>query len=129
MKNSALFIVSLIILASLFDTINQLFLKTTINSLDLNINGFKKAVGFVLKLLTRPRIWVGFFFCCLSLVVWLFVLSKADLNFAFSVDSMHYIFIAIASKFILKEKVGFKRWVGTAFIVLGIILLTFSNSN
>jgi drug/metabolite transporter (DMT)-like permease len=129
MISNALFIVSLIILASLFDTITQLLLKTAINTLDLNINSFKKVLSFILKLLTIPKIWIGFIFCCLSLVVWLFVLSKADLNFAFSVDSIHYIFIAIASKFILKEKGGIKRWVGTAFIVLGIILLTFSNSN
>jgi hypothetical protein len=43
-----------------------------------------------------PRLWVGFIFSIISLCIWLFVLSKADLNFAFSADSMHYIFIALA---------------------------------
>jgi uncharacterized membrane protein len=39
---------------------------------------------------------------------------------------MHYIFIALASKLILKEGVGFKRWIGTILIVVGIILVTIS---
>ena len=54
----------------------------------------------------------------------LLVLSKADLNFAFSADSMHYIFIAFASHLVLKEKVGICRWFGTALIVGGIILIS-----
>lgn len=122
------FIVFLIFLTSVFDTVNQLLLKTSINSLELNLNSVKKIIAFILKLLTMPRIWLGFLFCCISLVIWLFVLSKADLNFSFSTDSMHYILIALASRIFLKEKVGLGRWVGTFFIVIGIILLTYSNA-
>jgi uncharacterized membrane protein len=121
-------IISLIFLTSVFDTVNQLLLKTSINSLELNLNSIRKIIAFILKLLTIPRIWLGFFFCCMSLVVWLFVLSKADLNFSFSADSMHYILIALASRIFLKEKVGLWRWIGTTFIVIGIILLTYSNA-
>jgi uncharacterized membrane protein len=60
----------------------------------------------------------------LSLLIWLYALSKAELNLAFSVDSMHYIFIALASKIFLKEKVGLNRWIGTILIVTGITLVT-----
>lgn len=79
------------------------------------------------KLILLPKIWIGFIFCTLSLFIWLFVLSKADLNFAFSADSMHYIFIAFSSRLFLKEKVGLKRWWGTLLIVAGIALITWSN--
>lgn len=128
MKANVLFIILLVFLTSLFDTINQLLLKTSINSLESNVNGIKKAFIFIIKLLSMPRVWLGFLFCCASLVVWLLALSKADLNFAFSADSMHYILIALASRIFLKEKVGFNRWVGTSLIVIGIILLTYSNA-
>jgi uncharacterized membrane protein len=73
-----------------------------------------------------PKVWLGGLFALLSLCIWLFVLSKAELNFAFSVDSVHYIFIAFASRMILKEKVGFKRLAGTISIILGIILVSLS---
>jgi uncharacterized membrane protein len=67
---------------------------------------------------------MSFIFSTLSLCIWLVVLSRADLNFAFSVDSMHYIFIALTSRYILKERVGLKRWLGTILIVCGIIIVS-----
>ena len=127
MKTDVIFIILLIILTSFFDTINQLFLKNSINSLSPNIRTIKNVVSFIIKLALIPQVWIGFTFCTLSLLIWLFVLSKADLNFAFSADSMHYIFIAFASRLFLKEKVGLQRWIGTIFIVIGIILITWSN--
>ncbi|MFH0790169.1 MAG: EamA family transporter [Candidatus Omnitrophota bacterium] len=126
MKESLFFIISLILLTSVCDTISQLFLKTTINRLDFNIDSFKKIMVFIGKLLLTPRIYIGFLFSCLSLSIWLYVLSKTDLNFAFTIDSMHYIFIALASSLILKEKVGYIRWIGTILIVAGIALVTLS---
>jgi undecaprenyl phosphate-alpha-L-ara4N flippase subunit ArnE len=60
------------------------------------------------------------------LCIWLFVLSQVDLSFAFSADSMHYIFIAITSRFILKEKVCLKRWIGIVLIVVGIMVVSLS---
>ena len=127
MTTNIFFILSLIVLTSLFDTINQLFLKNSINSVDLHINSVRKIFQLIIKLIQIPKVWFGFCFSMLSLFVWLFVLSKADLNFAFSADSMHYIFIAFASRLVLKEKVGMQRWLGTICIVLGIILITWSN--
>jgi drug/metabolite transporter (DMT)-like permease len=47
----------------------------------------------------------------------------ADLNFAYAIDSMRYIFIALASTFLLKERIGLLRWLGIAAIVLGILLV------
>ena len=127
MKLPLFFILFLLVLTSACDTISQLFLKTAINSLNFSINSIKKTFGFIVKLIMIPRVWIGFIFSCLSLFIWLFVLSRVDLNFAFSLDSMHYIFIAFASGIILKEKVGFTRWMGTILIVAGIILVTLSN--
>ena len=127
MKQSLIFILFLITLTSICDTINQLFLKSAINSLNISLtSNILKILRFILKLIMIPRVWIGFLFAVLSLCIWLFVLSKADLNFAFSADSMHYIFIALASRMVLKEKVGFKRWVGTALIIVGIILVSLS---
>lgn len=127
MKANLALILFLIVLTSSFDTLNQLFLKSAVNSLKITLSpGILKILQFIIKLISIPRVWLGFFFCTLSLCIWLFVLSMVDLNFAFSVDSMHYIFIAFSSKFILKEKVGFKRWLGTIFIITGIILVSLS---
>jgi len=126
MREGIALILFLIVLTSICDTISQLFLKFSINSLDLHINTIQKAIGFIITLIKIPRLWVSFIFSTLSLFIWLFVLSKADLNFAFSLDSMHYIFIAIGSMFVLKEKIGIIRWMGIASIAVGIILVSIS---
>lgn len=125
MKPNLLFILSLIALTSICDTINQTFLKSTINSLNFsfswNLIIFFK---FIFKVILSPLVWVGAFFSITSLCIWLFVLSKADLSFAFSADSMHYIFIALSSQFILREKVGWQRWLGIVSIIMGIVFVS-----
>lgn len=124
MDYSLLLIFCLILLSSSCDTFSQIFLKKSINSLDVHVNGIKKAIQFIFKLILVPGIWVSFTFSTISLIIWLVVLARADLNFAFSLDSMHYIFIALASGLFLKEKVCYKRWIGTGLIVLGITLVS-----
>ena len=127
MKQGLLLVLSLIALTSLCDTISQLFLKSTIDSLNFTAtHNIIKIFKFIFKLISKPRLWVGFSFSLVSLCVWLVVLSKADLNFAFSADSMHYIFIALASRFVLKEKMGSRRWLGTGLIVVGIVFVSLS---
>jgi len=127
MKEGQFFILVLIVLTSLCDTFRELFLKSGVNSLDeFSPDNIKRVMLFTYKLMRTPRVWVSLLFGLLSLLIWLYALSKVDLNFAFSLDSMHYVFIALASQFLLKEKVRLTRWVGTLFIVLGITLVTLS---
>ena len=127
MKEGQLFILSLIVFISLCDTFRELFLKSGVNALNqFNPGNIKEVILFILKLIRTPRVWISLLFGFLSLFIWLFILSKVDLNFAFSLDSMHYVFIALASQYILKEKVRLIRWVGTLLIVLGITLVTLS---
>jgi len=123
MKEGLIFIIFLIFLTDLCDTVSQLLLKSSINALDLHVNTVQKIIGLFLRLIKIPRIWAGFLFSSLSLTIWLFVLSKADLNFAYSLDSMRYILITIASVIILKENVGPVRWIGIICVVTGIVLV------
>ena len=127
MREGLLIILSLIALTSICDTINQLFLKSAVDSLSFSPSlNIIKIFKFIFQLLIKPRLWLGFVFSVISLCIWLLVLSKAELNFAFSADSMHYIFIALASRFVLKEKVTSLRWLGTGLIIVGIILISLS---
>jgi len=112
LKPGFLFIFFLIVLTSICDTVNQLFLKSAINSLQVSLGAnVVKIAKFVAQLLSIPRVWLSFVFSLISLCIWLFVLSRIDLNLAFSLDSMHYIFIGLVSFAFLKEKVCLKRWI------------------
>ena len=123
MKQNIIFIIFLIFLTDICDTVSQLLLKYSINSLDSHVNSIKKVINLVVHLLKTPRVLVGFVFSAISLLMWLFVLTKADLNFAFSIDSMRYILIALASVLFLKEKIKFTRWLGIFAVICGIALV------
>ncbi len=126
MKSGIFLIILLIICTDLFDTASQLCIKLAINHLDAQVNSLKKAFIFLFRLLRIPRLWVSFILSAASLSVWLFVLSRAELNFAYSIDSMRYIFITFASLIFLKERIGALRWLGVASIVFGILMVTLS---
>ena len=126
MKPGFLPIFSLIVATSVCDTISQLFLKSSIDSFAFDSRSIKRVIGSVIALIRIPRVWPSFLASTLSLFIWLFVLSKADLNFAFSLDSMHYIFIALGSMWFLKEKVSPVRWLGIVAIAGGIFLVSLS---
>ena len=123
MKQTLFFIIFLIFLTDICDTVSQLLLKSAINSLDLHINTVRKVIRLMIRLVLNPRVLVGLVFSALSLFIWLFVLTKSDLNFAFSMDSMRYILIALASVFVLKEKISIVRWLGIFAVVCGIAIV------
>ncbi|MFH0856071.1 MAG: EamA family transporter [Candidatus Omnitrophota bacterium] len=123
MKEHIFIVIGLIAITDLCDTISQLILKSSINSLNWHVNSIMKALRLTGKLLRLPRVWLGFVLSGFSLVFWLIVLTKADLNLAFSLDSMRYVLIAAASVIFLREKVGKWRWAGIMFVVFGIILV------
>ncbi len=116
-------IAALIFLTDLLDTIGQLILKSSINKIDTHAFSFRHVFRFLRILLKDIRVWVGFVLSGLSLAVWLYVLTKAELGFAFSLDSMRYILIAAASAVFLKERLTAGRWMGIASVVIGIMLV------
>ena len=123
MKQSLILAIPLIFITDICDTISQLFLKSAINSSELHVNSIKRAIRLVIDLIKIPRVWIGFIFSVVSLTIWLYVLAKYDLNFAFSIDSMRYVLIALASVLILKEKIGALRWLGIFTVICGIMLV------
>ena len=124
MKESVLFVIFLIFLCDICDTISQLVFKSSINSLGWEIDSVLKAIRLVIRLGKIPSVWFGLIFSILSLLIWLFVLTKTDLNFAFSLDSMRYVLLAVASMIFLKEKIGALRWMGICAVLCGIVLVT-----
>ena len=72
---------------------------------------------------TTPLVWLGLITFGLSALVWLAVLSRTELSFAYPFASLTYVIILLYGKFIGDEPVSLVRWAGVGFIVVGIILI------
>jgi drug/metabolite transporter (DMT)-like permease len=69
-------------------------------------------------------VWAGLFLFGLSALVWLIVLSRASLSFAYPFASLTYVLILLFDRFWLNENVPGLRWAGVALIAAGIILVS-----
>ncbi len=61
-------------------------------------------------------------------VLWIWVLTRADLSFAYPFAALAYAGGVLASQWLLKERVSPGRWVGLALIVLGVAFVASSGA-
>jgi drug/metabolite transporter (DMT)-like permease len=59
-----------------------------------------------------------------STVLWLKVLSMAELSFAYPFQSLTLVLISVGSIVFLKERIGARQWGGILLIVSGIFLVS-----
>ena len=73
---------------------------------------------------SSPFLWLGL--CCygISTVVWLMILSRVQLSYAYPLLSTGYILVVVLSYFIFKEPVTWLRFGGVLVIVAGVIMVT-----
>ena len=76
------------------------------------------------SLVTTWAIWAGLVLFGLSALVWLVVLSRASLSFAYPFASITYVLILLFDRFWLNESVPGLRWAGVVFIAIGIFLIS-----
>ena len=72
---------------------------------------------------TTPWIWVGLALFGLAAILWLMVLSRAALSFAYPFAALTYVVIVTYDAF-RNEPVGALRWSGALLIVAGILLVS-----
>ena len=78
------------------------------------------------KLIKNRSVILGLTSYGASLVMWILALSNLELSYAYSLVSLNYFFIALASKIFFKEKISKKRWLSILTIILGVIIVSLS---
>ncbi len=91
--------------------------------------GLERAGGISVENMTRvifsPLILAGLALYVVATVVWFVVLSRADLSFAYPLQSTAYVLGVIAAWLIFKEIVPPTRWLGVAVIIAGVALVSY----
>jgi drug/metabolite transporter (DMT)-like permease len=117
-------LIGLILLSVGLAALAQLTLKHGMNQVTADRGGVAVLDGSSLRAMaTNASVIGGLAIFGISAVVWLLVLSRASLSFAYPFASLSYLLIVLAARFVLHEQIPPLRWVGVACIMTGIILV------
>jgi drug/metabolite transporter (DMT)-like permease len=81
-------------------------------------------VTSALRVAREPYVWLGLLLFGISAAVWIVVLSRVSLSFAYPFAALTYVIILVFDRLILKVNVPGLRWAGVFLIVSGIILVS-----
>ena len=123
-RGSSLMLLALILSSVALAAAAQIMLKHGMNQFQHRTHHAFRFDGASLKAVIRvPAVWIGLGLFGLSALVWLAVLSRAALSYAYPFAALTYAVIVIYDS-VRGEAVTGLRWAGVAAIVLGIILVS-----
>lgn len=103
----------------------QLLLKTGMNTIGpITGEEVRNGASTIVKVAANPQVVIGLMLYFVSAAIWLVVLSRVDLSFAYPLLGSSYIVVLIASRFLFNEPVTMVRLSGTLLISLGVILIS-----
>jgi drug/metabolite transporter (DMT)-like permease len=110
----------LIVLTVIINTTGQFMVKTGVNRVGAvsltDIHAIMRALSSVLVI-------GGFVVYFISALVWISILSKSDLSWAFPILSLSYVLTALLSPVLLHESFSALRLIGTLVICFGVFLV------
>ncbi|MFA4949108.1 MAG: EamA family transporter [Candidatus Krumholzibacteriia bacterium] len=110
----------LIVATVIINTTGQFLVKTGVNRVGaVNLNDFHAIV----KALSSWLVLCGFVIYFLSALIWISILSKAELSWAFPILSLSYVLTVLLSPILLNESFSAHRLIGTLVICLGVFLV------
>lgn len=105
-------------------TLGQLLLKSGMTSVGrLGAGALQQPVQTVLAIASTPVVWLGLACYGFGAVLWLVVLSRLDLGYAYPLLAISYILIPLLAHFLLGETIPPLRWVGIAVIFIGVVIV------
>lgn len=116
-------LIGLILLSVTLAAVAQLTLKQGMNHVTASSGPLKLNAASLTDVVSTPQVWLGLFLFGLSAFVWLAVLSRTSLSFAYPFASLTYVLILLFDRFWLHQQVPVVRWVGVFFIMVGIVLI------
>jgi drug/metabolite transporter (DMT)-like permease len=115
----------ILIFTSVFlGVIGQLSMKNGMMGVRLSDQSPGILIGGLVGALANPYVIGGIGLYACSALVWLMVLSRVDLSFAYPLVSTGYIAVVLLSRFLFHESVTPVRIVGALVICAGVVLIT-----
>ena len=121
MISNFIFIISSVLL----NAFAQILLKAGMKQFG-NIDLKNNIMNTCISIAFNPYIISGFIAYGLSILLWLWVLSKVDVSLAYPFQALGYIVVTILAWIIFQENINYIRIIALIFITIGLIILAFS---
>jgi glycosyltransferase involved in cell wall biosynthesis/multidrug transporter EmrE-like cation transporter len=120
-------LIGLILISVALAAVAQLTLKHGMNQVtshgDVPLD-LGRPADVLRRVAANLSVWAGLATFVLSAAVWLIVLSKASLSFAYPFASLTYVLILVFDRFVLREPISGLRYGGVALIIAGLLLIS-----
>ena len=103
--------------------VGQLLLKVGMLRVGKFSFGISNLVHQYTRILLNPFVIAGLFAFFISMLIWLYVLSRMELSFAYPFVALNYVLILFGSYFLFKETITPLKIVGVTVIVIGVYLV------
>ena len=113
----------LIILTVIINTTGQFVIKTGVNKIG-RISFSESFIPTIFRALTNWVIISGFALYFVSAVLWITILSRTQLSWAFPILSLSYVITVLISPLLLNEAFSAQRLIGTLVIIVGVYLVS-----
>ena len=84
------------------------------------INNFYSLVG----LFFSPIIILALVLYACTTGLWLYILNKTQISFAYPIQALAYPIVLFASIFIFSEQISLSKWIGVFIICFGVFICT-----
>ena len=84
---------------------------------------FFEKLKFLLSMFFNFWILSAFFGGFISALSWMAALNKFELSYAYPFTSLSFVFILLLSSFLFNETLTLHKIIGSAFIILGVIII------
>jgi len=121
-------LIALILVSVTLAAVAQLTLKHGMNQVTASTGALQLTGASLKDVASTPAVWAGLVLFGLSAFVWLAVLSRTTLSFAYPFASLTYVLILLADRFLFHETVPALRWAGVFCIMVGIVLVAQTGS-
>ena len=116
--------VILVLTAVVISVLGQLSLKMGMNQVGAIDGGsLGRPMETLMRVFSTPLVWLGLSCYGVSAMLWLVVLSRLDLSYAYLMLASMYVLIPLVSWLFLGERIPPMRWVGMVVVVLGVVIV------
>jgi drug/metabolite transporter (DMT)-like permease len=116
-------VLGLILLDVALNVVGQLSLKFGMSRMGNFSLSLPNIVSVFSRAAVNPYIILGVFCYGMGFLVWLIVLAKAEVSYAYPMISLGYVFTAILAYQLLGEHVTVTRFVGILITCLGVFII------